>query len=244
MLQKTKKAVVTTVKVSHIEFEGLMLPNGGYAIAVSQLYALGLIRQNKASKDLKALLGNSFKFKKTIYELNPRAVNIISLSDFKKLLIKLDRKGNKPAQDLRDELELMDLSFKQVFSEAFRQKVEKDENLQWLKERQDGKYMRRTFTDSIKDYIENNPQLSNNDKTWIYSNASDTLNKLMFGRTAKQLCKSYQCKKGQLRDQFERKDIIGIRRLEEYAMNLVDRQNFHPVQAVKEAFSFWDGARV
>ena len=145
-----KKAVVTTVKVSHIEFEGLMLPNGGYAIAISQLDALGLIRQNKASKDLKALLGNSFKFKKTIYELNPRAVNIISLSDFKKLLIKLDRKGNKPAQDLRDELELMDLSFKQVFSEAFRQKVEKDENLQWLKERQDGKDVRRTFTNSIK----------------------------------------------------------------------------------------------
>lgn len=239
MLQKTKKAVVTTVKVSHIEFEGLMLPNGGYAIAVSQLYALGLIRQNKASKVLKALLGNSFQFKKTISELNPRAVNIISLSDFKKLLIKLE---NKPAQDLRDEL--IGLSFKQVLSEAFRQKFEKDENQQWLKERQDGKYMRRTFTDSIKDYIENNPQLSNNDKTWIYSNASDTLNKLMFGRTAKQLCKSYQCKKGQLRDQFERKDIIGIRRLEEYAMNLVDRQNFHPVQAVKEAFSFWDGARV
>ena len=242
MLQKTKKAVVTTVKVSHIEFEGLMLPNGGYAIAVSQLYALGLIRQNKASKVLKALLGNSFQFKKTISELNPRAVNIISLLDFEKLLIKLDRKGHKPAQDLRDEL--IGLSFKQVLSEAFRQKFEKDENQQWLKERQDGKYMRRTFTDSIKDYIENNPQLSNNDKTWIYSNASDTLNKLMFGRTAKQLCKSYQCKKGQLRDQFERKDIIGIRRLEEYAMNLVDRQNFHPVQAVKEASRFWDGARV
>jgi hypothetical protein len=219
-----------------------MLPNGGYAIAVSQLYALGLIRQNKASKVLKALLGNSFQFKKTISELNPRAVNIISLLDFEKLLIKLDRKGHKPAQDLRDEL--ISSSFHQVFSEAFRQKVEKDENLQWLKERQDGKYMRRTFTDSIKDYIENNPQLSNNDKTWIYSNASDTLNKLMFGRTAKQLCQSYQCKKGQLRDQFERKDIIGIRRLEEYAMNLVDGQNFHPVQAVKEASRFWDGARV
>ena len=147
MLQKTKKAVVTTVKVSHIEFEGLMLPNGGYAIAVSQLYALGLIRQNKASKVLKALLGNSFQFKKTISELNPRAVNIISLLDFEKLLIKLDRKGHKPAQDLRDEL--IGLSFKQVLSEAFRQKFEKDENQQWLKERQDGKYMRRTFTDSI-----------------------------------------------------------------------------------------------
>ena len=234
-----KKAVVTTVKVGRIEFEGLMLPNGSYAIAISQLDALGLIRQNKASKVLKALLGNSFQLDKTISELNPRAVNIISLSDFKKLLIKLE---NKPAQDLRDEL--IGLSFKQVLSEAFRQKFEKDENQQWLKERQDGKDVRRTFTDSIKDYIENNPQLSNNDKTWIYSNASDTLNKLMFGRTAKQLCQFYQCKKGQLRDQFERKDIIGIRRLEEYAMNLVDRQNFHPVQAVKEAFSFWDGARV
>ena len=103
MLQKTKKAVVTTVKVSHIEFEGLMLPNGGYAIAISQLDALGLIRQNKASKDLKALLGNSFQLDKTISELNPRAVNIISLSDFKKLLIKLDRKGNrKPDSKLRD----------------------------------------------------------------------------------------------------------------------------------------------
>ena len=115
MTQKRKKAVVTTVKVGHIEFEGLMLPNSSYAIAISQLDALCLIRQNKASKDLKALLGNSFQLDKTISELNPRAVNIISLSDFKKLLIKLE---NKPAQDLRDEL--IGLSFKQVLSEAFR----------------------------------------------------------------------------------------------------------------------------
>ncbi|NES01768.1 MAG: hypothetical protein F6K22_02370 [Okeania sp. SIO2F4] len=47
-----------------------------------------------------------------------------------------------------------------------------------------------------------------------------------------------------MRNQFERTDIVGIRRLEEYAMNLVDVPNIHPVEAINEAFSFWKNARI
>lgn len=242
MKQKLSKAVVATVKIGHIELEGLMLPNGDYAIAMSQIAGLNLIPPNRSFKQLKPLTGMNFQsHQKVRSELHPKGINVISLLDFEKLLAKLDRKGNKFAQELRDEL--IGLTLTQLFSDAFGQKFEKDDRQQWLKERQSGKYVRRTLTDAIKDYIDKTP-LSDNDKKWIYSNASNTLNRLLFGQTAKQLCEHYQCQKDQLRNQFERKDIVGIRRLEEYAMNLVDTRSIHPVEAIKEAFSFWKNARI
>ncbi|NEO54501.1 MAG: hypothetical protein F6K54_16280 [Okeania sp. SIO3B5] len=240
--KQTGKALVAVVTLGHIEFEGLMLSNGDYAIAVSQLDALGLVRQNQASRDVKTLLGKEFKFDKTSSELNRKPVNIISLLDFEKLLAKLDRKGNKSAQDLRDDL--VGVTLTQLFSEAFGQKFEKDETQQFLKERQEGRFIRRTLTDVVKSYIENNPQLSDNDKKWMYPNTSDTVNRLLFGKSAKQLCEFYGCEKEQLRNHFDRKDIVRIRRLEEYAMRLIDTQNVHPIEVVKKAFEFWDGARV
>lgn len=242
MEQKIKKAVVATVKIGHIEFEGLMLPNGDYAIAVSQLVSMNLVPPNRSLKQLQARSGMEFpSHQKVKSGLNSKTINIISLLDFERLLAKLDRNGQKTAQDLRDEL--IGLSFHQLFSDAFGQKFEKEDRQEWLKERQEGKFVRRTFTDAIKDYIKNNQQLSDNEKKWMYLHTSNTLNKLLFGKTAKQLCEYYECPKDQLRDQFERKDIVDIRRLEEYAMNLVDIQNIHPAEAIKEAFGFWDGAR-
>ncbi|NEO54484.1 MAG: hypothetical protein F6K54_16190 [Okeania sp. SIO3B5] len=240
--KQTGKALVAIVVSGYIEFEGLMLPNGDYAIAISQVAALDLIPPNRSLKQLKSLTGMAFQsHRKVLSELHPKGVNVISLPDFERLIFELALKGNAAAQEFCRQL--IGLSLVQLFSYAFGKKLEKDEIQQFLKERQEGKFIRRTLTDVVKSYIESNPQLSDNDKKWIYPNTSDTLNRLLFGKSAKQLCELYQCNKEQLRNHFDRKDVVRIRRLEEHAMHLIETQDFHPVEAIKQAFKFWDGAR-
>jgi hypothetical protein len=66
--------------------------------------------------------------------LHASAVNVILLPDFEKLLAKLDRGGNKAAQDMRDDL--VGLALNQLFSDAFGQKFEKEERQAYLIDRQ------------------------------------------------------------------------------------------------------------
>lgn len=79
MKQKLSKAVVATVKIGHIELEGLMLPNGDYAIAMSQIAGLNLIPPNRSFKQLKPLTGMNFpSHQKVRSELHPKGINVIS----------------------------------------------------------------------------------------------------------------------------------------------------------------------
>ena len=86
----TTKAVVTSVKIGHIQIEGLMLPDGTFAIAVPQVARLFSINQSHASRDLKALLGTGITFAKVQSELHSKAVNILDLTEFELLIAKLD----------------------------------------------------------------------------------------------------------------------------------------------------------
>lgn len=85
MTTTTVKAIVATVKIGHCEIQGLMLPNGDFAIAVPQVAELFSIPQKNSSRDFKALLGNNFSFLTTKSELHSNPVNILSLSEFEVL---------------------------------------------------------------------------------------------------------------------------------------------------------------
>jgi hypothetical protein len=78
-LECNTKAVVTTVDLGFVKIDGLMLPNGSYAIAVPQLAEILRLDKNQASRSVKSLLGNGFQFDKTQSELNPKPVNILLL---------------------------------------------------------------------------------------------------------------------------------------------------------------------
>jgi len=238
MNNTTKKAVIAQINLGALAIEGLMLPDGSFAIGVSQLEALNLVRQNQASRDVKALLGESFQFDKAKSELNPKPVNIIKLPDFEKLVSKLAQAGNKPAIDLC--VLLIGLSLHQLFCDGFNVKFETNERQEWLKARLVGKQVRRTLTDAIAEYLERN-NCSPSERKYMYANVSDRLNRLLFGASAKQLCENYQCGRDTLRNQFDSKEIKNIGRLEDYAMRLVDRDNIHPMNAINEAHSFWAG---
>ncbi len=69
-----------------------------------------------------------------------------------------------------------------------------EERNQRLQLRIEGKIIRREFTDAIKDYIARHPELSDNRKQWMYVNASEKINLLLFGAKASKLREQYQCK--------------------------------------------------
>jgi len=154
----TSKATVAQVKIGHIEIEGLMLPDGSYAIAVPQVASLFLIDRGQASRGFKALLGEGFQFDKVGSELNPKAVNILTLPEFELLIAKLDRSGNIPAQEFRDSL--AGIALHQLYCDAFGVKFEQQDRQKWLKERQEGKFCRRSLTDATKLLIEQGEKLN------------------------------------------------------------------------------------
>ena len=146
----TEKARVTKVQIGEVFVKGIMLPDGSYGIAVSQVCELFLFRQNQASRDLKPLLPKDSSFDKVRIEGSQarRKVNFISLEDFDYLLGELAYSGNEKAREL-DRI-LRRLSLQQLWSDAFGIRFEKEERQAWIKERQKGKFYRRSLTDAIK----------------------------------------------------------------------------------------------
>lgn len=128
------KAVVCEVFVGLKKIEGLMLPDGSYAVAIPQIADLFLDNRNTASRDLKRLMGADFKTSKVKTEFNKNITLAVDLKTFEIVVAKLDRKGNVNAQLFRDDL--VGLSLHQLFCDAFGVKFEKEERQKWLVERQ------------------------------------------------------------------------------------------------------------
>lgn len=134
-------AFVTQVPFGTFSIEGLMDEKGNYFVAVTQLVSLNLLgdgdnqdRHRHASRSLKRLMGEDFKSAQLKTEFNKNITNAVTLSDFEKVLAKLDRLGNKAAQELRDDM--IGLSLHQLFCDAFGVKFEVEDRSKWLKYRQ------------------------------------------------------------------------------------------------------------
>ena len=87
------KAQIATIDLGFTKFDGLMMPDGEYAIAVPQVAELFQFPIKHTSRDFKALLGDGFQFTKASTELNPKAVNTLSVKDFALLVVELSAKG-------------------------------------------------------------------------------------------------------------------------------------------------------
>jgi len=158
MTNTTVKAVVAPVQIGNLTVNGLMLPNGDFAIAVPQVAELFQFDTNQASRSIKSLLGKDFQFDTAKSELNPKAVNILSLTEFEVLILELVIRGNEKA--IAFQRNLVGLALIQLFNDAFGIKFEQTDRQTWLKERQDGKFYRRSLTDAIKYLIERGKQLN------------------------------------------------------------------------------------
>lgn len=130
----TAKATVAPVRIGNLVIEGMMLPSGTFGIAVPQISDLFLNNRNTASRDLKRLCGKEFRPSKITTELGNQKINWISLGQFELVVAKLDRAGNKKAQDFRDDL--VGISLEQEFSRAFGVKFEEEDFQEKLIQRQ------------------------------------------------------------------------------------------------------------
>ena len=158
MSTNTVKAIIAPVKIGHHEIQGLMLPNGDFAIGVPQVAELFQFNTNQASRTLKSLLGNGFQFDIAKSELNPKAVNILSLTEFEVVTLELALRGNQAA--IAFQRSLVGLALIQLFNDAFGVKFEQVDRQNWLKDRQDGKFYRRSLTDAVKHLIQRGDSLN------------------------------------------------------------------------------------
>jgi hypothetical protein len=143
------KAIVAEVKLGTVSIEGLMLPDGTFAVAASQLAELNLVRQNQASRDLKSILGKDFPFDTASSELNSKKVNILTLPQVEMVITQLAFKGNQVAQQLM--LALIGLSLQQLFCDSFGMRFESQDRQDWLTTRQQARVnFRPKFTDWLK----------------------------------------------------------------------------------------------
>lgn len=119
------KAQIATINLGFTEFDGLMMPDGSYGIAVPQVAELFQIDKNQASRDFKALLGEGFQFAKASSELHPKAVNTFSIKDFALLVVELSAKGHPLAKALNKAF--VEEAIERRYDTAFGKKVEEAE---------------------------------------------------------------------------------------------------------------------
>jgi hypothetical protein len=237
--EKPKKAVVATVNYAGFEFPGLQLPDGSYAIAVSQVVEL-FQRSNEgfqfdkrqASRDIKYLLGNGFQFDKSASEIHPKKVNILTIEQFGELTFHVAFRGNDVAKAI------LKASVSTTIEQAFDIAFDKQRSLEEYQEKQQarvqGKIARRSMTNVVRDYVKaHSDELSDNYQKFIYNNCSDRAYRLVFGRSAKQLKEDWEC--DDVRAAMTIEELFIVRGVEDLAMKLIEQEGIEPQKAIDEA---------
>lgn len=229
---KTQKAIVSEVQIGTIAIEGLMLPDGSFAVAVPQIASLLQFLNKNASRDLKALMGEGFQFLKAKSELNPKPVNIVTLPQFSAILLELSLRGNESA--IAMSRLLVGLSLHQLFCDAFGVKFEAEDRQQWLIERMESKRLFRELTDAIQQYY---AQQGIKPQWYVYSNCMDAINRGLFGMSAKQIREAEGIKSGLTRDNFGVQALGTVTQLQKAAAHKINQGDGKPFEVVKAAVS-------
>lgn len=143
------KAQIATINLGFTEFDGLMMPDGSYGIAVPQVALLIQSTPNYASQQFKRLMGEDFSPHKSSIEGTKAQVNTIDLRTFTKLLYALAKGGNPIADALVEAL--LEESFERRYDTAFNKKVSEAEYNAKLNLRFERLLARRGWTDILRD---------------------------------------------------------------------------------------------
>jgi hypothetical protein len=224
------KARVAQVFIGSIVFEGVMLPNGDFAITLSQLRDLAFpsVSQNNAIRELKAACGKDFQLTKVSTEISNNPQWIVPIDQLNYCLTELAFRGHKESRDLVRVLS--GLSLQQLFCDAFGQKFEAADRQAWLQSRVSGKNARRSLTDAINSYVQRHPELPKKTKDYIYATTTDNTYKALFGVSSKVLKETRGVKN--LRDNMTMAEINAIDTVEGIAQRLIDIEDVSPIRAM------------
>jgi hypothetical protein len=175
-------AQIAKVRISsEYEIEGLMGEDGEFYVGASQVATLFSLSMAHASRDIKALLGGDFQLTKMRTNLNSKAVNVLTLSQFEMTMTRLSFRQNPVAMSIREDL--VGLGLRQLFCDAFGVKFEAEEREEWLKVRAMTKQLYRELADRIQIW-QSGRECSAPEWTY-YANAFDAINVGLFGKKAK-----------------------------------------------------------
>lgn len=234
-MTSTIKAQIAIVNLGHIQIEGLLGSDGKFYVAVPQISDYFQFPNKHASRDIKALLGGGFQFPKAITPLNPKAVNIVSLDQFHRVLAEISFKGNVLAQEvLRD---MSALGLHQLFCDAFGIQLDAEDRAKWLQLRVESKALFWELTGQIKVWVQGR-ECSAPEFTY-YSNAFDCLNLQLFGKKSKAIREelSIASPDGLNRDHFGQRALRNIGIVQSGAARMMAKENVRPSEAIKHIAS-------
>lgn len=96
----TKRAVTAKVDLGFAIIDGLMLPNGYFAVGMPQVSEVFQFSNTHSSRDIKSLLGEGFDFVKIKTDLHPKEINAITLAQLFQIALALYNK--KPEKSRLD----------------------------------------------------------------------------------------------------------------------------------------------
>lgn len=165
------RADYSEVAIGHLTLPGLMAEDGQFGIAAPQLAEQLSILIKNASRDFKAILGGDISFLKWISPLNSKAVNVLTLDQFKQIALSLALSGN--AKAIEFVRVLLGMSLYQLFCDAFHTQIDGNDRQQWLKKSQEESFFEEalvpepTITDQLNTIIAQQQQMINQQQQMI-----------------------------------------------------------------------------
>lgn len=238
------KAQRATILLGSVEVEVFMLPDGSYRLSQSQVLEIVGVNKNWISRlqsstpeIFKALQSKGFSgYSQSISisdESKARQAKTLSIDDARRIWGWFARKGNDTALDLLEAAaaEAIERRADAVFGI---QRAEEERN-EYLATRMRGKQVHRQLTDAIKSYIERHPELSENDKRWLFVNTSQRVALVVFGRKTSKLAEDLNANKDHLRDALTQEELLLVQEVEDTAIRLIDLHDIRPDDAVRQA---------
>jgi len=150
-MNNSNKAIVAKVDFGFTQVDGLMLPDGTYAIAMAQANKLLVFSSStqNALKSLKLLLGKDSELIRAKTELANNPAYILTIPQFRTLIRELDKRGNATATAFIDAV--LEEAIERRFDTAFCKTVEEAERNALLAQRMNRLLARKQWTDCIRD---------------------------------------------------------------------------------------------
>lgn len=148
-MDNTAKAVIATVDFGFAQIDGLMLPDGSYAISIPQLADVFGTSRNTFSRDLKRLLGDAFRPSKIATEMGNQAINVVTVEQAAEIVYHLARGGDKVADAFMRAI--LQEGLARRFDKAFGKRVSDEEYNALVALRMKRLLARRIWTDTLRD---------------------------------------------------------------------------------------------